>query len=395
MTRIFITALMSLPFAFSPFTYSSAQMLTPASVLERLFIEPVADIQFSEQFLQAASREQIEQIINQLEDQLGDFETIEGDSNPYTVVFSGGTVAAQIVLDQGVITGLRFTQVSPTVDDLSSITDELAALPGEVSLLVLENGEDVTSLEADTPLAVGSAFKLLVLDVLQAQIDAGQHAWTDVVTLQETWRSLPSGILQDWPEGSALTLETLASLMISQSDNTATDALIDLVGKEALEQATTDINQPFLTTRDFFVLKATENSELLEQFQNADTAGKRAFLTDISQRDLPSADILSGAPVALDIEWFFSARELCDLMANVQDIPLTTINPGVANPDNWQRVAYKGGSEPGVLSLVTWLENANNTYCVALTQNNPEATLDTTELFSIYGGILAYLARQE
>jgi beta-lactamase class A len=393
MTRIIITLLVSLPFF-----CSSAQMLTPAGVLERLFTEPLAEIQFSEQFLQAASRSQIEQIINQLEDQLGDFENVSGDSNPYTVVFSGGTATAQIVLDQGVITGLRFTQLSPTVTDLSSITDELAGLPGEVGLLVLENGEPLASLQTDTPLAVGSAFKLVVLDILQQQIDAGEHAWTDVVNLQDDWRSLPSGILQDWPEGSAITLETLASLMISQSDNTATDALIDLVGMGvgtgALEQAT-DINQPFLSTRDFFVLKAPENSDLREQFREADTAGKRALLADISERDLPSADILSGAPVALDIEWFFSARELCDVMANVQDIPLMTINPGVANPANWQRVAYKGGSEPGVLSLVTWLEDDSNTYCVALTQNNPDATLNTTELFSIYGGILAYLARQE
>jgi beta-lactamase class A len=393
MTRIIITLLVSLPFF-----CSSAQMLTPAGVLERLFTEPLAEIQFSEQFLQAASRSQIEQIINQLEDQLGDFENVSGDSNPYTVVFSGGTATAQIVLDQGVITGLRFTQLSPTVTDLSSITDELAGLPGEVGLLVLENGEPLASLQTDTPLAVGSAFKLVVLDILQQQIDAGEHAWTDVVNLQDDWRSLPSGILQDWPEGSAITLETLASLMISQSDNTATDALIDLVGMGvgtgALEQAT-DINQPFLSTRDFFVLKAPENSNLREQFREADTAGKRALLADISERDLPSADILSGAPVALDIEWFFSARELCDVMANVQNIPLMTINPGVANPANWQRVAYKGGSEPGVLSLVTWLEDDSNTYCVALTQNNPDATLNTTELFSIYGGILAYLARQE
>lgn len=390
MTHIIIALLVSMPFA-----YSNAQMLTPTSVLERLFTESVEDIQFSEQFLQAASRDQIEQIINQLEDQLGDFENVEGDSNPYTVVFSGGTATAQIVLDQGVISGLRFTQLSPTVDDLSNISDELAGFPGEVSLLVLENGEPMASLQADVPLAVGSAFKLVVLDVLQQQIATGERTWADVVSLQDEWRSLPSGILQDWPESSAVTLETLASLMISQSDNTATDALIDIVGKEALEQATANINHPFLTTRDFFVLKATENDDLRERFQETDTAGQREVLAEARERDLPPTDILSGAPVALDIEWFFSARDLCSVMANVQDVPLMTINPGVANPDNWQRTAYKGGSEPGVLSLVTWLEDGSNSYCVALTQNNPDATLDTTELFSIYGGILAYLARQE
>jgi hypothetical protein len=34
----------------------------------------------------------------------------------------------------------------------------------------------------------------------------------------------------------------------------------------------------------------------------------------------------------------------------------TVINPGAAKKSDWDRVAYKGGSEPGVLSMTTWLE---------------------------------------
>ena len=40
--------------------------------------------------------------------------------------------------------------------------------------------------------------------------------------------SLPSGITQSWPAGSPVTLQTLATLMISISDNTATDTLVTL-----------------------------------------------------------------------------------------------------------------------------------------------------------------------
>ncbi|MFL9455456.1 serine hydrolase [Tolypothrix bouteillei VB521301_2] len=48
-------------------------------------------------------------------------------------------------------------------------------------------------------------------------------AWKDVVQLQPSEKSLPSGMLHTWPDGSYLTVQTLASLMISLSDNTATD----------------------------------------------------------------------------------------------------------------------------------------------------------------------------
>jgi beta-lactamase class A len=60
--------------------------------------------------------------------------------------------------------------------------------------------------------------------------------WADVVALQEQWRALPSGVLQDWPLGTHLTVESLAVLMISISDNTAADALAGLVGCAEVEQ---------------------------------------------------------------------------------------------------------------------------------------------------------------
>lgn len=53
-----------------------------------------------------------------------------------------------------------------------------------------------------------------------------------------------------------------------------------------------------------------------------------------------------------------------------------TINPGVAKPKNWHKVAFKAGSEPGVLNLTTWLKAKNGkTYYISATWNNKEAVL--------------------
>ena len=45
--------------------------------------------------------------------------------------------------------------------------------------------------------------------------------------------SLPSGTTQDEPPGTGLPVRELALRMIAMSDNTATDHLIDLVGRDA------------------------------------------------------------------------------------------------------------------------------------------------------------------
>lgn len=67
------------------------------------------------------------------------------------------------------------------------------------------------------------------------------------------------------------------------------------------------------------------------------------------------------------------------------------INPGVVNPQNWQRVAFKGGSEPGVFNLTTWLESKEGTsFCVVATINDA-APIDEADFVSIYSSAIAGL----
>ncbi|KYF74485.1 hypothetical protein BE11_31410 [Sorangium cellulosum] len=281
----------------------------------------------------------------------------------------------------------------PPVLHPDSIDDTLAvlrALPGQVSVLVRGDSADRAAIAPHAPLAVGSTFKLAVLAALVDEIAAKKHSWKDVVELQSRWRSLPPGVLQTWPEGSPVTLGSLAILMISQSDNTATDALVDIVGRAAVERHAPR-NRPLLTTREFVVLKAPGNESLLARFRAEDEAARRELLSEVAARPLPPADIFVGAaPRALDVEWRFSARELCDLMAKVARLPLMSINPGAATEADWDRVAYKGGSEPGVLNLTTLVEAKGKRHCVVATWN-AEEPLDETRLLNLYTQLLAAL----
>ena len=179
------------------------------------------------------------------------------------------------VLDQGELSYLHGHR--NLIPGLEEALEAFRGLSGRVGLWVERDGRPVLALEEDTPLAVASAFKLLVLAALREEVEAGRRAWDEVVRLEEAWKSLPSGLLQGWPEGSPLTLHTLAALMISLSDNTATDALIALLGRERLE-ALSPRNRPFLTTREAFGLAARGNRDLLAAFRDGDLEAKRRTL---------------------------------------------------------------------------------------------------------------------
>lgn len=385
-------------FAQAPPALVNSMKITPEAAIERLFTAPSPQSEwFDSSFLAQVPLSQVEQIVTGFRTALGAYQSIQPEGKDYLVQFEKGQLLAQIVLnDQGQIAGLLLQPRSDAIDP-AAVIPQLQALPGQTNLVILEGNTELAAHNADEALAIGSAFKLAVLAALQEQIDAKERTWADVVELRPEDKSLPSGILQTWFDGALLTVQSFATLMISQSDNTATDALIRLVGREAIE-ALTLRNAPFLTTREFFALKNPQNEALLKRYRDGNTRQRRAVLQELTSAPLPDASLFADKPIALDIEWFFTPRELCDLMQKVEDLPLMSVNPGggLVDPSQWERVSFKGGSEPGVLNLTTSLKAKNGkTYCVSATWNNAEAAIDETSFYILYGGILEGLRLRE
>ncbi|MBD2448534.1 serine hydrolase [Nostoc sp. FACHB-152] len=374
---------------------SVSKSISPKQAIARLFTsEQIQTEWFASEFLTQIPIERIRQVVNSLKSQLGNYVEVENNGQDYLVVFSQASVPTKIVLNnKGQIAGLLFQPPQAKVIDLKAAIAGFQALPGNVSFLVQEGTAVKAALNTQTPLAVGSAFKLAVLKALQSEINSGKRMWQDVVQLEPSQKSLPSGMLQTWPDGAYLTVQTLAALMISLSDNTATDILINLLGREPIE-VISPRNRPFLTTRELFILKGSRNRKLLKRYQTSNEAQRRTILKELIKKPLPDVREFEGTnPVALDVEWFFTAEELCGLMKEVADLPLMSINPGVANPNDWRRVAFKGGSEPGVLNLTTWLEAKNGkNYCVAATWNNSNAPVEESKFMALYSGVITNLA---
>jgi beta-lactamase class A len=367
--------------------------LSPAQALERFFTtDRVSADWFTPEFLQAVPIVQMEAIIAQFKQELGALESVAPEAEGFTLKFKQSTLPAQITLTaDGKISGLFFSPPRQKVASLEAAIDQFKALPGKVSVLVMEGKTVRAALNPTYSLGVGSAFKLSVLDVLKSQIAAKKLTWQTIVPLQARFKSLPSGKLQTWPDGTTLTVQSLAALMISESDNTATDHLIQLVGRENIE-ATTTQNQPFLMTRELFQIKASGNKALLERYRKGDLAQKRIVLAELAKRPLPNVAEFEGVqPNALDVEWFFTPAQLCDRIDRLFDLPLMSINPGIARSPDWQKVVFKGGSEPGVMNLTTGLQGKNGQrYCVVATWNH-DRPVDEAKFVGLYGGLIDFL----
>lgn len=376
------------------------------------------DAVLSEAFLAAVPPAQLKSVSASLTAQFGQAVAVDlldprdGTRAVLHVRFERGLAKGSIAIapDEGNrVSELLFTafdSLAVAGDTPAAITADLAALPGSVNawFAPLDGGAPTIIIGAEKPLALGSTFKLYVLAALAEDVKADRRKWTDVAALSE--KSYPSGRLQNWPQGAPLTLHSLASLMISISDNTATDQLIAVLGKARILKLMMDsghadpgANDPFLTTRELFMMKGGPDSRVAA-YRAGDAAVRSAILDSLANQtvslDAVNAGFAAG-PKALDIEWFASPADLAKLLAYMRrtadpaGFEIMAINPS-ATPAilaNWNYLGFKGGSEPGVINL-TWLltDKAGRDHLLTLGWNNPAAAVDEGKLETIAQRIL-------
>src|SRR5688572_18579776 len=93
----------------------------------------------------------------------------------------------------------------------------------------------------DVPRKAASTIKIAILIALFRAIDAGSLHPSAHRDLRAADKVPGSGVLRALDDGLALTLHDLAHLMISISDNTASNMLIEAVGLSAVHDALRDL----------------------------------------------------------------------------------------------------------------------------------------------------------
>ena len=327
------------------------------------------------------------------------------------IVSTGGPVpriqVALAVDSRGLISGLRLGPATPPPSPPTTwagVDAAFRSVAPEVRLLVANvtsgSCQPVHGIAPATAAPLGSAFKLYVLDALGNAIESGKASWDQSLTITAQLKSLPSGELQTEPDGTRISVRETAAKMISISDNTAANMLINLVGRPAVEAALTTTgmadparDRPFLNTRELFILKLDQWPTLAGHYAAANEAGRRALLaTTIDRAPLPAVSAAETWTTPRDInslEWFASADDICRAYISLAALDrrpglspigdVLSLNDGGLQLDRarWKTIWFKGGSEPGVLTL-TYLATTQTgqSYVVAALAENPSAPID-------------------
>lgn len=312
----------------------------------------------------------------------GPVSTVVPRAGKYEIVLGNALVRLTPGLDAGGRLTSLIADPPAANGTLGQIVEQIKALPGETALYVATDDRPVVEHRPDEPLAVGSAFKLAVLAALQTSDCAPETC----VAIRPELKSLPSGILQNWPDHAILTVQSLAILMISISDNTATDLLIHRLGRKAVEEHG-PLNRPFLTTREAFQLKMCDRKELRARWQEADESERLEILRALAGEAAPGADSLEAHPT-LGIEWHFTARDVAALLALLRGNDALAINPGPMTASDWAAYAYKGGSDRGALNFsLEVLGHDGRRHTVIVTWNDPAGDIDQEKLVFLTRGL--------
>lgn len=309
------------------------------------------------------------------------------------------------------IAGLFLKPPVKLASDLTTIIGDLGALPGTTSICVVDVSNNTVLASKDTlrALPMGSTFKLYILGELARSVSQGTLRWEQVIKLNRAFFSLPSGILQTWPHSAPLTVYAMAALMISQSDNTATDHLLYFAGRDSVAQILPTMgnthasaNIPFLSTQEIFKLKFYNDGVHARIYANAEPESRQEQLQALSEMPLDSV-VLTDKPVFPDqVEWFASTPDLCRAISILEHVAETQhevrdilgINRGLdLSKETWPVVGYKGGSEPGVMNMTYFLERKDGRrFALSASWLRSDQDVDKEKLAAIVGGAIRVLA---
>ncbi|MCB1579195.1 MAG: serine hydrolase, partial [Xanthomonadales bacterium] len=228
-----------------------------------------------------------------------------------------------------------------------------------------------------------------------------------------------AGTINSEPLGTPFPLLDMAELMMGISDNTATDHLHALVGRDRIEQtvdafnfSAPDVLKPFLNISEQFSLYFSFPLATALDYVNGSESYQRQFLQDQIEPITP----VMGGPFAntqifLTGTWRATPTDICRAFAQLRRLPQGSdaidlvdhaLGASAAQPEvrgNWDRVWYKGGSLDGsaghyVLTHAWMLENAGqDPWVVIAMSNNSTGGIDEFAVQSVTGRMLELVSQ--
>ena len=296
------------------------------------------------------------------------------------------------VNDNTLVDRFKVTNQPPEIDSWDDVDTALSKTGGKYSYRVsrVTDGrcEQIAGTNTAESLPMASIFKMYVLYAVAETVRAGTLSWDDQLTITSKAKALGSSGFDKLPAGTKVPVRELAEKMIANSDNMATDLLIDRVGRRAVEQALVHTGHhdpakmtPFPTMHELFSI-GWGKPDVREQWKQASPKGRAQLLQQADSRSYEPDPTRGTSPAsAYGAEWYGSAEDICRVHAALQQIakdPVTAPVRGIMSAipgidldrSRWPYIAAKAGNLPGDLTFSWYAEdNAGQGWVVSLQTN--------------------------
>ena len=211
--------------------------------------------------------------------------------------------------DDTLVDGFVVTTVPPTIHSWADVDTALKDTGGRysyrVSRVVDGRCEQFAGSNTADSLPLASIFKLYVLYAVAQGVKAGTVSWDDQLTITDEGKTVGSSAFDKMPAGTRISVRNAAGKMIANSDNMATDLLINRVGTAAVERALAHAGHhdpasmtPFPTMHELFQIGWGE-PDLRQQWKAADRSGARLALVlgdrELDEQTIEVKDLSNGA----------------------------------------------------------------------------------------------------
>lgn len=291
--------------------------------------------------------------------------------------------------NDGQIISLDGTQMATIGSPLEDLAARLAELPGDVSVLVTHAGKDVIANNAEMPMQVSSSMKLGILRTLLDDVAAGRLKLDETVEIKPELKALPSGTLHQLPNGTSFTLNSLASFMMRDSDNTASDMLINRLG---VDRVAATLGLPFIMTfHQWFMMKS--DSAFYDNYRYSDGTSRKSLL----QQTVPKVPLNyseSYGHATPEAGWYLSTRKLCELASSLSDSDLFDLESAFVQYPEWSRVMSKAGGDETSRNDTLWVKRLDGeAFCLSMTWNTSEEIYNDQRYIFLLTSFLEALRR--
>lgn len=298
---------------------------------------------FSEKILANIDfKKKLKQPIKSLFTSLGKCIDVKTSKNKMIFNFKDHTLDGSYVMSRNKLVSIWFDSPRAKKKDINKLLKTLSKNNNISSYYFIDENKIYKDKE-EVSLFVASTIKLKVLEQLKKCIDLKKCSNNDILVIKKGVKTSPSGILQTWPNQTRILVSTAVNLMISASDNTATDLIILYLRENKMKS--------FKTMQQKFIELYSPQAKFFgpEDYKNVNL----------------SVYPESGGSLG-------TTKGLCNTILRLKDVKALSINQDEAM-GKFKKVLFKGGSRFGVFQKTYAWKNDNGLWkCLSVTVNNPK-----------------------